>query len=104
MLSQAEARKKLNLTPEQIEKMAKPYEEGTYTHEEGSLFIGSHLDAVEKKRISVVFDAKDTQQVNKLAEIQGVTPSVIYRQAVRFYLSSVNNSEHTREKLTARAQ
>ncbi len=95
MLSPAEARKKLNLTQEQIDKMAKPYEKGTYKHENGTVFNGSHINQVGKKRVTVVFDAQDTQQVNKLAEIQGVKPSNIYREAVRFYLSSVNNSKQS---------
>ena len=87
MLTPEEARRKLNLTPEQIDAMAKPYEEGTYKHEEGPIFTGSHVEQVGKKRISVVLDAKDTQQVNRLAKNKGVKPSSVYQEAVKFYLS-----------------
>ena len=82
-----EARKKLNLTPEQIDEMAKPYENGTYAHEDRMAHAGCHIDQVGKKRITVVFDAADTQQVNRLAESKGVKPSSVYREALKFYLS-----------------
>ena len=87
MLTTEQARQILNVTPEQLDEMAKPYEEGTFEPEGGEIFIGSHLDRVGKKRVTVIYDATDTQQVNKLAKKQGVKPSYIYRNALKSFLA-----------------
>ena len=82
-----EARKLFNVTPEQLDKMAKPYEDGTYESSNEPVIVGSHLDHVGKKRIAVIYDAQDTQQINKIAEENGVKPSQIYREAVKLFLN-----------------
>lgn len=81
-----EARKLFNVTPEQLDTKAKPYEDGTYEHSDEPVIVGSHLDHVGKKRITVIYDAKDTQEVNRIAKKEGVNPSNIYRTALKSFL------------------
>ncbi|MCI7438057.1 MAG: hypothetical protein MSA61_02380 [Coriobacteriaceae bacterium] len=76
------------LTDAALDEIAAPYERGDYPQEEGKVYSGSHLDAVGKRRITVVYDARDTQRVAALAKERGVRPSVIYRDALDYYLES----------------
>ena len=46
---------KYGLTNEWIEESAAAYERGDYPHEDGQVYSGSHLDAVGKKRVTVVY-------------------------------------------------
>ena len=75
-----------SLTDENLDEMAAPYERGDYELNEGEIFSGSHIDAVGKKRVTVVYPASDTQKVVALARAQGIRPSDIYRDALSEYL------------------
>ena len=77
---------KHGLTDEALDEIAKPYEEGDFPHEEGTIYTGSHLDRVGKKRVTVIFDAADTLEVSRIAQTRGVKPSDIYRDALKKYL------------------
>lgn len=79
--------KKYGLTDEMLDVMAKPYEDGSFESESGEIFYGSHLDAVGKKRITVVYDAEATQKVKLLAQRRGCSPSEVYRDALEQYLA-----------------
>ncbi|MEG2261128.1 MAG: CopG family transcriptional regulator [Raoultibacter sp.] len=68
--------------------MAAPYESGDFPHEEGIVYSRSHLDAVGKKRVTVVYDASDTVQVATIARKRGIKPSEVYRDAMRAYLDT----------------
>lgn len=46
------------------------------------------MDAVGKKRVTVVFDASTTQQVVGIARERGIEPSQVYRGALVFYLAA----------------
>ena len=82
--------KKHGITNDDLDKIAKPYEEATFTPEKtGKMFSGSHIDAVGKRRVTVVYDASDTQKVASIASARGVKPSVIYRDALQSYLARV---------------
>ena len=71
---------KRGLTDADLERMAAPYEDGGFEPEpDGKVFSGSHLDAVGTRRVTVVYDAKDTQRVALIARSRGVKPSVVYR-------------------------
>lgn len=48
-------------TEEDLDRMVEPYECGDWKSADGSVHIGSHLDAVDKTRVAVVFDAGTTQ-------------------------------------------
>ena len=51
-----------------LDRMAAPYEDGSFEPEpDGKVFSGSHLDAVGTRRVTVVYDAKDTQRVAMIA-------------------------------------
>lgn len=80
--------KKHGLTDDTLDELAAPFESGEYAHEEGPVQGGSHLDAVGKKRVTVVYDARDTQRVLSIARARGVKPSEIYRDALDFYLAA----------------
>ena len=80
--------KKHNLTDDRIDAMAMPYEAGVYESASGTVYSGSHLDAVGKRRVTVVYDASKTQRVASLAKAQGVKPSEIYREALDYYLAA----------------
>ena len=88
LMNERELIQKYDITEDQIERSAETYEIGDYPHEDGPIYVGSHVDAVGKKRITVVFDASTTQRVNALAARRGVNPSDIYRDAVKTYLAS----------------
>lgn len=74
------------LTDEILDQMAAPYENGDFELSGGTVHVGSHVDAVGKKRVTVVYPAADTRRVAALARAQGVRPSDIYRTALSQYL------------------
>lgn len=84
----AEYMKKHNLTDEDLDAAAKPYESGDYQSEVGTVHTGSHLDAVGKRRITVIYDARDTQRVAAIAKSRGVKTSEVYRDALNYYLAA----------------
>lgn len=72
-----------------LDRMAAPYEDGSFDPEpDGKVFSGSHLDAVGTRRVTVVYDAKDTQRVAMIARSKGVKPSSVYRDALDYYLAA----------------
>ena len=77
-----------NLTDEALDALAAPYESGDYAAEEGAVYTGSHLDAVGKRRVTVVYDARDTQRIAAIARMRGVKPSQVYRDALDYYLAA----------------
>ena len=82
--------KKHGITNDDLDKIAQPYEDATFEPETGGKVLsGSHLDAVGKRRVTVVYDASDTQKVASIASSRGVKPSVIYRDALTSYLAKV---------------
>ena len=85
----SEYMKKHSLTDEALDALAAPYENGDYAAESGAVFNGSHLDTVGKRRVTVVYDARATQQVAAIARNRGVKPSEIYRDALDYYLASL---------------
>ena len=82
--------KKHGITNDDLDKIAQPYEDATFEPETGGKVLsGSHLDAVGKRRVTVVYDASDTQKVASIASSRGVKPSVISRDALTSYLAKV---------------
>ncbi len=80
---------KHGITDDDLNRMAEPYENGDFEPEpDGNVFSGSHLDAVGKRRVTVVYDAADTQKVARIARSRGVKPSAIYRDALDRYLAT----------------
>lgn len=80
---------KHGLTDADLDRMAAPYEDASFESEpNGKVYSGSHLDAVGKRRVTVVYDARDTQKVAGIARRRGVKPSQIYRDALDYYLAS----------------
>ena len=74
---------KHGITDADLDRMAAPYEDGSFEPEpDGKVFSGSHLDAVGTRRVTVVYDAKDTQRVAMIARSKGVKPSSVYRDAL----------------------
>ena len=47
-----------------------------------------NLDAVGKRRITVIYDARDTQRVAAIAKSRGVKTSEVYRDALNYYLAA----------------
>lgn len=84
----SEHMKKHGLTDEALDAMAAPYESGAYEGEEGAVYSGSHLDAVGKRRVTVIYDAAAVQRVCAIARARGVKPSEVYRDALDYYLAS----------------
>lgn len=87
--TEQELLEKFGVSESWIEDSAQAYETGTWNISENDrrpIFVGSHLDRVGKKRVTVIFDAADTQLVSALAKKRGVKPSDIYRDAVKAYL------------------
>lgn len=84
----SEYMKKHGLTDDALDAMAAPYEDGVYSSEEGPVYTGSHLDVVGKRRVTVIYDARDTQRVASIARRKGVRPSDVYRGALEYYLAS----------------
>lgn len=80
--------KKHGLTDADLDAMASPYESGDYPSGGGEVFTGSHLDAVGKRRVTVIYDARDTQRVAAIARSRGVKTSEIYRDALGYYLAA----------------
>lgn len=81
--------KKHNISDADLDRMAAPYEDASFEpHPDGIVYTGSHLDAVGKRRVTVVYDAKDTQRVINIARSRGVKPSEIYRDALEYYLET----------------
>ena len=80
---------KRKLTDADLDRMAAPYEDASFQPEPGGkVYSGSHLDAVGKRCVTVVYDAKDTQRVAGIARSRGVKPSEIYRDALDYYLAA----------------
>ena len=80
---------KHGITDADLDRMAAPYEDGSFEPEpDGKVFSGSHLDAVGTRRVTVVYDAKDTQRVAMIARSKGVKPSSVYRDALDYYLAA----------------
>ena len=86
MINEQEAMKLCGTSIEDLDKRAEEYENETYTPSDGKVYVGSHLDRVGTRRVTVIFDAEDTQQVNAIASDRGVKPSVVYRDALKFFL------------------
>ena len=84
----AEYMAKRGLTDEDLDRMAAPYETGTYEHSDAPVHHGSHLDAVGKKRVTVLYDAAATMQVADIAKQRGLKPSDIYREALTDYFTT----------------
>lgn len=82
----SEYMKKHGLTDSMLDELAAPYENASYEPENGTVFPGSHLDVVGKKRVTVIYDAADTRKVSDIAKAKGVRPSDIYRAALNTYL------------------
>ncbi len=84
----SEYMKKHGLTDATLDEMALPYEQGDYENEIGAVYSGSHLDAVGKRRVTVIYDASATQRVADIARERGVKPSEVYRDALDYYLAA----------------
>lgn len=83
----SEYMRKHGLADADLDEMAAPYEGGDYPSGGGEVFTGSHLDAVGKRRVTVIYDARDTQRVAAIARSRGVKTSEIYRDALDYYLA-----------------
>lgn len=59
-----EARKLFNVTPEQLDEMAKPYEDRTYESSNEPVIVGSHLDHVEKAHFCRVKGSDPVAQIS----------------------------------------
>ncbi len=80
---------KHGITDADLDRMAAPYEDGSFEPEPGGrVFNGSHLDAVGTRRVTVVYNARDTQKVAMIARSKGVKPSAVYRDALDYYLAA----------------
>ena len=84
----SEYMKKHGLADEDLDRMAAPYETGDYEGADGKVYTGSHLDSVGKRRVTVIYDAGDTQRVAAIARSRGVKPAVVYRAALDYYLAA----------------
>lgn len=62
----SEYMRKHGLTDADLDAMAAPYESGDHPSGGGEVFAGSHLDAVGKRRVTVIYDARATQRVKSL--------------------------------------
>lgn len=52
---------KHGITDAELERMAAPYEDGSFEPEpDGNKFSGSHLDAAGTRHVTVIHDEKDT--------------------------------------------
>lgn len=52
---------KHGITDDDLERTAAPYEDDSFEPEpDGKVFCGSYLDAVGTRRVTVVYDEKDT--------------------------------------------
>ena len=84
----SEYMKKHGLTDAALDEMALPYERGDYESEAGTVYSGSHIDAVGKRRVTVIYDAFAAQRVADIARERGVRPSEVYREALDYYLAA----------------
>lgn len=84
----SEYMRKHGLTDANLDTMAAPYESGDYEGGGSEVFTGSHLDAVGKRRVTVIYDARDTQRVAAIARSKGVKISEVYRDALNYYLAA----------------
>lgn len=84
----AEYMEKHGITDAALDAMAAPYERGDYPEEKGKVYSDPHIDAVGKRRVTVVYDAGDTQRVAALTRARGVRPSDVYREALDYYLAA----------------
>lgn len=81
--------KKHGISDDDLDHMAAPYEDGSFDPEpNGKVYSGSHLDAVGKRRVTVIYNAEDVQKVAGIARNRGVKPSEIYRDALDYYLAT----------------
>lgn len=80
--------KRHGLTDEALGRAASPCEAGDYASESGKVCSGSHVDAVGKRRITVIYDERDAQRVVEIACAKGVKPSEVYRDAHDFCLAA----------------
>lgn len=80
--------RKRGLTDSDLDNLAAPYESASYEPSDGVVNQGSHLDAVGKKRVTVLYSAQVAQKVKGIALSKGVNPSDVYREALDFYLES----------------
>lgn len=76
------------LSDEVLDAMAAPYEAGEYPSGGGAVYTWSHLGSVGKRRVTVIYDASDTQRVAAIARTKGVKPSEVYRDALDYYLAA----------------
>lgn len=79
---------KHGLTDAALDAMAAPYESGDYESEAGEVHTSSHLGAVGRRRVTVIYDASVTQRVASIARSRGARPSEVYRDALDHYLSA----------------
>ena len=84
----SEYMRKHGLTDDGLDAAAAPYESGDYPSGGGEVFTGSHLEAVGKRRVTVIYDARDTQRVAAIARSRGVKVSDVYRDALDYYLAA----------------
>ncbi len=80
--------RKHDLTDNEPDAMAAPYESGDYPSGGGEVFTGSHLVEVGKKRVTVIYDARDAQRVEAIVRSKGIKTSDVYRDALDYYLAS----------------
>lgn len=74
------------LTEAEFDELAAPYEgDSVEVTTNGQVMAGSHLEAVGKRRVTVVYEASDTQRVADIARKRGITPSEVYREALTEY-------------------
>lgn len=67
--SEEEYIEKHGVTGADLDRMAAPYEEGSFEPEpDGEVFSGSHLDAVGTRRVTVIYDAKAAQRVAMIVD------------------------------------
>ena len=88
MKNNEELRRKLGMTGEQLDAWANEYESGDYPSGGGEVFTGSHLVEVGKKRVTVIYDARDAQRVEAIVRSKGIKTSDVYRDALNYYLAS----------------
>lgn len=81
--------KKHGISDADLDRMAAPYETASFDSEpDGKVYTGSHIDSVGKRRVTVIYDAEDTQRVARIARRRGVNASEVYRDALDFYLAA----------------
>ena len=84
----SEYMKKHGLDDASLDAMAEPYERGDYESGGGEVYAGSQIDAVGKRRVTVIYDASATKRAEAIARRRGVRPSEIYRDALDYYLAA----------------